>query len=105
MIISVCTTTETREEAKAIARACVEAGVVACAHLDEIESCFFWDGSVQEEREIRLMLKTTDESYDQVEQIIQTHHSYDEPAIYVLPIPNGSESYLQWVRDHSNGTR
>ncbi|GGB37638.1 cytochrome c biogenesis protein [Roseibium aquae] len=103
MAIAVCTTTGTREEARAIARACVEARLVACAHLDEIESCFFWDGAMQEEREVRVMLKTIEESYDAVVDMIQKHHSYEEPAIYAFKIDVGSASYLQWILDNSCG--
>jgi len=104
MALAVCTTTATRDEAKAIARACVEARLVACAHLDEIESCFFWDGAMQEEQEIRVMLKTSEASYDAVVDMIRSVHSYDEPAIYAFRIDAGSSSYLQWIEDNSSGS-
>ncbi|MBO6758994.1 MAG: divalent-cation tolerance protein CutA [Roseibium sp.] len=103
MALAVCTTTSSREEAQAIARACVDAGIAACAHLDEISSVFYWDGAVQEETEIRLMLKTSEAAYKAVEAMILDHHSYDEPAIYAFEIATGSPSYLAWIEDNSAG--
>ncbi|ADZ69993.1 divalent-cation tolerance protein CutA [Polymorphum gilvum] len=103
MPIAVCTTTATREEARAIARACVEAGLVACAHLDEIDSLYVWDGKLAEDREIRVMLKAADAAWPRIEALIRAMHSYEEPAIYVFPITAGSASYLSWIEARSAG--
>ena len=103
MAIAICTTTSTREEAGAIAKACVEAGLAACVHIDTIESCFIWDGALCEETEYRLMIKASDAAYTAVEAQIAALHSYDEPAVYVLPITAGSQSYLGWIESQSKG--
>lgn len=89
------------EEARVIAAACVKKGVAACAHIDKIQSMFFWDGEIRDETEYRLFLKTSDTSYDDVAATIIKHHSYDEPAIFCIPITHGSASYLKWIDDNS----
>lgn len=98
MTLAVCTTTESREEAQKIARACAEARLAACVHIDEIASIYVWQGDVQEGREFRLTMKTTAEAYPALETLIQQHHSYDLPAIYAFEVVRGSEDYLDWVR-------
>ncbi len=103
MAIAVCTTTDSREEAMAIARACVEEGLVACAHLDEIDSVYLWDGKLNEDHEVRLMLKASETALDRIKETIARLHSYDEPAVYVFPITDGSASYLDWIEANSKG--
>ena len=101
MATMVGTTVSSMEEAKVIANACVTNGIAACAHIDEIKSMFFWDGEVQDETEYRVFLKTSDASYDDVAATINKHHSYDEPAIFCIPITHGSATYLKWIDDNS----
>ncbi len=103
MTLAVCTTTGTREEAREIARACVEAGLAACVHIDEIESCYLWKGQLSEDTEFRLMMKASGGAYDALESRIRQLHSYEEPAIYAFPIEKGSPSYLRWVEENSKG--
>ncbi|MCZ4291941.1 divalent-cation tolerance protein CutA [Hoeflea alexandrii] len=101
MATMVGTTVSSMEEARKIAAACVEAKLAACAHIDEINSMFFWDGKVQDEKEFRVFLKTTESSYDEIAKIILQHHSYEEPAIFCIPITHGSVTYLKWIDDNS----
>lgn len=97
MLLAVCTTTETKEEAQTIARAAVEAGLAACVHMEEITSLYMWDGKVNEGSEVRLTMKTAAEAYPELEALIQRHHSYDLPAVYAFEVVKGSVGYMEWV--------
>ncbi|MFN4168210.1 MAG: divalent-cation tolerance protein CutA [Pannonibacter phragmitetus] len=99
MLLAVCTTTETKEEARTIARAAVEAGLAACVHMEEITSLYMWDGKVNEGSEVRLTMKTAAEAYPALEALIQSLHSYDLPAIYAFEVVRGSKEYMEWVRE------
>jgi periplasmic divalent cation tolerance protein len=101
MAIMVGTTVSSMDEAKQIAAACVKGGIAACAHIDEIKSMFFWDGEVKDGTEYRVFLKTVDASYAAISDVIENLHSYDEPAIFCIPITHGSGTYLQWIEDNS----
>ena len=57
-LLTVFTTTATRDEAQRIATALVERRLVACAQLTAIERIYRWDGRVCADPEWRLMLKT-----------------------------------------------
>ncbi len=97
--IVVFVTTGSEQEAKSLARKLVEQRLVACANIfPTIQSIFQWEGQVTEEQESLLMLKTTSSTFEQVESVIKTHHSYEVPEIIALPIQRGSEDYLSWVR-------
>lgn len=103
MTLAVCTTTETREEAQKIARACVEARLAACVHIDEIASIYVWQGEVQEGCEFRLTMKTTEQAYPALQALIKQHHSYELPAIYAVDVVTGSAEYLGWVHGEVGG--
>ena len=103
MHVMIGTTTGNASEAELIASACVEAGLCACAHIDEIKSFFRWDGEVQNETEFRVFLKTVEGRYAEIEALVRRMHSYDEPAVFCIPITHGSATYLDWMVKHSGG--
>ncbi len=96
-IIAVITTTATLEEAQRIARTLVERRLAACAQISTIESFYRWKGEVQHDREYRLLLKTTEERYPEIEQAIRELHSYELPAIFAFPVEQAFAEYALWV--------
>ena len=96
-LIAVVTTLATRDDARRIAWDLVERGLVACAQLSDIESVYAWQGAVQQEPEVRLLMKTTADRYADVEAAIRAMHPYDLPAIYALPVTAALPAYASWV--------
>ena len=78
--IAVVTTVGSREEAQRLARTLVERRLAACAQISEIESIYRWKDAVQQEPEFRLLLKTTDERYAEVERAINEIRHADAEA-------------------------
>lgn len=101
--IAVFTTTDNREQARAIATTMVERKLAACAQISTIESVYTWQGATQNDREFRVLLKTTSERYADVEAAIRELHSYDLPAIYAFDMVRGYEPFLEWVVENSSG--
>ena len=98
--VNVSCTTETREEAEGIAEHVVGKRLAACVHIiGPIASIYRWDDQVERAEEWLLQIKTTSEAYLQLERAIFEMHSYNTPEIVVTPITDGSEKYLQWLRD------
>jgi periplasmic divalent cation tolerance protein len=100
--IAVLTTIDSLEQARAIARALVERKLAACAQISTIESIYTWQGSTQDEQEFRVMVKTTEECYRDVEAAIRELHSYDLPAIYAFGMVHVFEPYAEWVAENSS---
>ena len=57
-LIAVVTTVEKAEDARRLSRDAVESRLAACAQLEPIESTYFWDGALEDAREIRITFKT-----------------------------------------------
>jgi len=101
--IAVITTVASREEAQRVARTLVERGLAACAQISEIESVYRWQGEVKQEPEFRILLKTTDERYEQVESAIRDLHSYELPAIHAFAFEHVFPAYAAWIAENAGG--
>ena len=101
--IAVLTTIDSIEQARAIANALVERKLAACAQVSTIESIYNWQGSTQHDQEFRVLLKTTQDRYAEVEATIRKLHSYDLPAIYAIGLERVFEPYAEWVAANSSG--
>ncbi|MBL4692695.1 MAG: divalent-cation tolerance protein CutA [Magnetovibrio sp.] len=91
-------TASSRDEANQIAKTLVTERLVACANiLGEVQSVYWWDGHVQDDQEVALVLKTRKDLVSQATQRILALHSYDCPCIVALDIKGGSPEYLNWI--------
>jgi len=91
-------TTPNREEAISLAQRALEARLAACANvLERMHSLYWWQGKIEESEETALLLKTHHRHTQALTQLIRQHHSYDCPAILVIPISDGNPDYLSWI--------
>jgi len=91
-------TTSSRVEASAIGRAMVDERLAACANvLGDITSFYWWEGAVQEDGEVSLILKTQDHLVDRLTQRVKELHSYDCPCVVAIPIAAGNPDFLDWI--------
>jgi len=95
-------TAATADEATRIARALVEERLAACANIvSPIVSVYRWEGQVQEDREVLLIIKTTDARLPALIQRVKALHSYQVPEVIAMPIADGSADYLRWLLDET----
>lgn len=86
-------------EASSLAESLVSERLCACVNiLPAIESIYRWEGKVNRDSEVLLLMKTTEERYEELERRIKELHSYTTPEIIALKIKRGSQAYLQWLR-------
>lgn len=84
-------------EADRIADALVARRLAACVQQVPIRSTYRWEGEVQHDDEILLLVKTTADRVDAATTAVLALHSYDVPAVTVVAIAGGSGDYLDWV--------
>lgn len=86
------------DEAREISTAIVQQRLAACASLIPlVESWYIWEGELEQSSEVKVLLKTTEDCYELIEQFISANHSYDVPEILKIPIQDGADAYLNWV--------
>jgi periplasmic divalent cation tolerance protein len=89
----------THDDALTIADSLVETQLAACVNvLPSVQSIYRWQGKVETAQEVLLVIKTTQERYPAVRDRIAQLHSYDTPEIIAMPIIDGSDKYLAWLR-------
>lgn len=99
-------TAATRDDAKRIGRALVEERLAACANvIDGMESVYWWQGKLTEDREAVLIAKTRAELVPALTERVRALHSYSVPCVVALPIGEGNPAYLDWLRDETQPGR
>jgi periplasmic divalent cation tolerance protein len=92
-------TAGSRDAAKTIGRALVEERLVACANvIDGMDSIYWWEGKLTEDREAVLIVKTRAELVAAVTARVKALHSYTVPCVVALPILDGNPAYLDWLK-------
>lgn len=95
-------TCSSKDEAQLIADELVEHGLAACVHLSTIDSVYEWNDEVHHDREFLLTAPTRTDRFDAIVGTITTLHSYDLPAITMLPL-TASDDYLAWIDTQVGG--
>ena len=103
--IQVITTTETKPDAQAIARALVEKRLAACVQIiGPITSTYWWKERIETAEEWLCMMKTDQRLYTEVVGRLKAIHPYETPEIVAMPIVAGSDDYLKWLRQELRET-
>jgi periplasmic divalent cation tolerance protein len=86
-------------EARQIGTALVESRLAACVNIiDQMTSLYRWEGKIQEDQEVILIAKTTQKNVPALKEKVKEMHSYDCPCIVCLPVAEGYEPFLEWIR-------
>lgn len=98
--IVVFITVSNEEEAVRIARALVEARLAACVNMiKNVRSIYSWQGKIEDESEALMIVKTKKNLFEALSAKVKEIHSYTVPEIIALPIVEGSEDYIKWLKE------
>lgn len=88
-----------RDEANKLAKSLVENHLAACINVvPKIESYFWWENKLEHEEEALLIIKTTQQRFDELRAWVVENHPYDLPEIISLPLSDGLSDYIEWVK-------
>ncbi len=98
--IVVFITTSSEDEAAKIARAIVELRLAGCVNIiKNIRSIYTWQGKIEDESEVLMIIKTQKSLFKSLSMKVKELHSYSTPEIIALPIIEGLEDYLKWLKE------
>ncbi len=104
MRIILCSVPEDASED--LARRLVDARLAACVHLFPAgRSVYRWEGRVQIEAEVTMMVKTDVEVVDRAVDWLTEAHPYEVPEVLVLDVDtqHSLARYVGWVREEASG--
>ncbi|HBP54049.1 MAG TPA: divalent-cation tolerance protein CutA [Synechococcus sp. UBA8638] len=94
----VLTTCADQASADQLARRLLEQRLAACVSLLPVTSYYHWQGELQQEREVQMLIKTSPEQLPGLLEALTRHHSYEVPELVVLEA-SAAGSYGVWLRD------
>jgi periplasmic divalent cation tolerance protein len=98
LVLSTCPDMTT---ARQIAAALVEKQLAACVNiLPGLESVYSWQGNIEHDQELLLLIKTRTAAVDHLNEAIQALHPYELPEIIAVPIVAGLAPYLEWIENN-----
>lgn len=98
--IVVFITASNEDEASKIARALVKERLAGCVNIiKDVRSVYSWQGKIEDESEVLMIAKTQKPLFGSLMMKVKALHSYTIPEIIALPIIEGSEDYLKWLKE------
>lgn len=89
-----------KEEAVEIGKSLVTSRLAACVNIiDHMNSIYFWEGELQNDQEVVLIAKTTEKRLPELIEKVKSMHSYECPCIVSLPVIDGNQDFLGWIKD------
>ncbi|HYU76122.1 MAG TPA: divalent-cation tolerance protein CutA [Ktedonobacteraceae bacterium] len=96
--ILVLTAIDSRDGALKIADTVVEKRLApSCWVSGPITSTYWWKGKIERVQEWVCTIRTRQELYHKLEQVIKEIHPYEVPGIVATSLVAGSQSYLDWI--------
>jgi periplasmic divalent cation tolerance protein len=97
-ICEVIITADSEEWLINFTRSLVQDRLAACGqHIAPIRSIYRWEGSIHDDREVRVALHTRTSLVQHIVDRTRQAHPYDVPCILAIPIDSGNPDYIQWV--------
>lgn len=88
------------EVAKKLAQGIISNKLAACVNIiPQITSVYEWEGKINEDNELLLMIKTRSQKVDELSKFVRENHPYSVAEVISTPIENGNLPYLRWIHD------
>ena len=102
IVLNTCNSTEI---ASLISETLVTKKLAACVNIvNGIESVYQWQGKIEHDKEILLIIKTRQSLFSKVQNAIQELHNYELPEIIAVSIEAGEKHYLNWIQSATLAT-
>jgi periplasmic divalent cation tolerance protein len=85
------------QEAQRIADSLLEQRLVACVEFLEIKSKYHWQNSIDEAKEIKLIMESIANNFKKIEAEVTKLHSYETFVLQQLPITKLSKQATNWL--------
>ena len=95
-IYLVITTEVDKKNASKLAELLLREKLIPCVTFKNVESHFWWEGEINQSKEVQLMIKCKEENLNKVCNKISQSHTYHVPEIIYFPV-SANKEYHHWV--------
>ena len=97
-LILVLTTLPSSDAAVELAKSVVQERLAACANLlPAVRSIYLWQGKLQDENEVLVLLKTRQDQFERLKARILELHPYEVPEVLSVPVEQAHAAYREWI--------
>ncbi|WP_423792717.1 divalent-cation tolerance protein CutA [Methanocaldococcus indicus] len=96
-MILIYTTFPDLESAKKVVKLLLEKKLIGCANIREHKALYWWEGKIEEDDEIGVIIKTKNEKWEEVKKVIKENHPYSTPLIMKIDVDDVNIEYLKWL--------
>ena len=97
-------TAGSKDEARKVGRELLESKLAACVNIiDNMNSMYMWEDALQDDQEVVLIAKTTEERMPALIEKVKAAHSYECPCVLAIPVVHGNPEFIAWIRKEAAG--
>ncbi len=101
-LMIVFVTIDDKKQAAKLAKKIVGKRLAACVQIiPGLRSIYEWDGELQDEKELLLIMKTTPQNVAELKEFIEENHPYEVPEFVVVDAADVSANYMKWVKQNT----
>ena len=90
------------DEAKKISGVLLDARLVACVRRSPVRSSYWWDGKINHDDEVLLMMESLGEKFNEIERVIAKLHSYDAYVLTMVEVDKTTPGVHKWLDETLN---
>lgn len=87
------------QEAQTITDALLASKLVACVQQLEVRSQYWWQGAIEDSKEIKLIMTSIAEKFGEIEDEVRKHHSYETFVLHMLPVEHLNADAFTWLNE------
>jgi len=96
-VVVLCTAPDEATAQDLAAKALAEKLAACVTILPGATSLYYWEGKLEQEYEVQLLLKTDVAQLDDLFACLKSYHPYQTPELLALPVSHGEHDYLTWL--------
>ena len=97
-ILLIITTAPNILLAEQIGKLLIKRDLAACVSIKEIKSIYKWQGTIEENKEFEITIKTLPENLNEIILIVKEKTTYKLPEL-IYKIFDSENSYFQWIKE------
>ena len=98
--VIILTTLPVSTDPTEFANTLIEERLAACVSVyPEMQSFYRWTDQTQQDAERQLVIKTAARRVPALWERVRAMHPYEVPEFLVLPVVDGNDAYMNWMRD------
>lgn len=85
------------KEAKKVVSILLDKRLIACVNYFPIKSAYWWNGKIENSKEVVSIVKTRKENWKAVQEEAKKIHPYETPCIIKIEVEANKE-YAEWIK-------